>query len=689
MKKLLILMVLSILTINQAFAFNKAFRATFVNELPEEKEISEEINDDIVKISLNPTFTLIQNKDEDAFSLRELSKKTTCLKDQNGVENCSENLVQCNQEFNKDSGFSVEHKKRLLINKIKSGSDYICPKGFTALDNLNTQSSLCKKDYKYYTYECSTSNNAYAFPWLGPIVKTGADCLGQCGPDGCVCNPKTPPVGNCIQETAKCPFDSNKKCTQIKSDKDTRNKTIPLTIFSLGDSEKIVKKLKKEVQCKGVSIYDKKLKTCASEPFVENGNILSCSKDSYLENGTCVSEPSCESGFDLEAGECIKKYSFYQYSCPKDFEIKNKGKDCFGTCVGSNCQCNAETAPENNCFKEKKEQKNTKIKYTKTEKIPLVEVSGEFHDPFENDFVSSLTPIIKVNGKKNKLCFETEKSSGCVEVKGCLFKGEEEIKNNSIAIKKHSLGAVNTDCIVTGGIGNTINLLKALKTEGSKIIFSSEIGKNNLGHVEFISKELSQENPEISHYIKNGLHPFQANNKTYLASEEITSLEECKKLSKKLKLEMELVFKTKELRNISTLMTQNKYDRLMSSEDVRCIFKSPVKLGFYKKEKTTETLKEEGFTIFACSPFECNDGSCQKAVCKKGYDGPIQPEGTNLLDGTCQEQICDANKEYAQYCGKTQECDVSDPSIIKTEEGCKKLTCEDGELNPLNQKCEM
>lgn len=695
MKKQIIMTLVSLMLVfNNSFAAGNAqFKAMFVDDGAGNKPV--ELTDNKI-IPVTETFSprLIDiSGNSDDFMLRTVSSETACLVDDNGVENCPNSMVQCNQETNKSKGLSVKHEKTITVSKMKKGEEFVCPEDFIPIDGLDSENSLCKKDYVYYTYECPTKKNQYDFEWNGPLVQTGADCLGQCGPSGCVCNEEEPPAGNCIQEDLKCPFDENKACTQMKADTDTREAGLPFVVYSLGESSKIDKVAKKAPTCLPKSKFNPYTELCEAKAEVydiETREAI-CEPGSSFVNGTCIHEPVCPSDYKLSNGTCEKEYSYFSYSCEEGAKVKDNGSDCKGTCTGYSCQCNPETSPENNCSIERTTaMSNDAFSYTKTVNLKQIEASGSFNVEFENEFFKKEVPITTIKGKKGELCFDTGAKSSCVEVKGCSFMGEDSLDGKlSLDVTSKKIGNIFSSCLVNGSLGNGIDAITSVEAKGNKLIFTNNFKEVNLGELSFISKDVMNNNQIATDLLMKGFHSFSSDGNSYFASEVIMSTPECKEFAAANNSVIEMVFKSKELKEKAKMITQNQHERVFSSSGAKCIIKYNGLADFSKVSKTEITKKDKGFTTYGCSPFKCTDGSCKEAVCPIGYDGPIQPKGYYPLDGECQDQVCDGNKDYSPYCGKTQECDVSNPAVIVQNGECKQMTCDKGEFNPSTKQCEI
>ena len=695
MKKQIIMILVSlVLLFNNTFASgNSQFKAMFVKDVDKviNSQDSGDSGDgsDFGIESSSPILVSLGEK-SNSFSLRDFSEKKSCLMDDNGIENCPSSMVQCNQKFNKSKGVSIKHKKELVVNKIEKNGSFYCPENFVPIDALDSKDSLCKKEYTYYTYECPSKVNQYDFEWKGPLVKTGADCMGECGPNGCVCNSAEAPVSNCIQEDLSCPFDDNKSCTKMKESSDTREEALPLTVFSLGSSIKVDKILKKNPSCSNGLSFNKKTNLCETVPelYMIDTREPICGGESTFANGVCSTKAECPSDYMLVDGTCQKKYSYFSYSCEKGFDTKEKGGDCNGTCEGYNCQCNPETSPENNCSLTKTDNKNEDFSYTVTTKIKEIKVSGSFNTTFKNEFFKKELPILSIKANKGELCFENGTESSCVEIKGCSFSGEEKLKERaSLTISEKKIGKISSNCLVTGVLGNGVDAITTVESKDNKLIFSNNFKEVKLGELSFISKDIMKHNPIATDFVKKGFHPFTANNNSYFASVENMTTSECKTFAKNNNSTMELIFKSKELQDKATLMTKNSYERIFGSEENKCVVKYNGKADFSKNVIVKTVKKDTGYTVYGCSPLRCVDGSCQEAVCKPGFDGPIQPIGYSPIDGECQDQVCDANKAHSTYCGQTAACDVSDPSIVEENGECKQLVCEKGEFDPETKEC--
>lgn len=686
------LFLLTVFINGNLFAYNSQFKAFFEDDgiiINQKTKVEKKAGENKELILEDPVYKNT-DIDKDLFTKRVLTEKKDCLIDNNGFENCTDNMIQCNQVIKKDTGLSKKNKRVLSINKIKIDGKYVCPDDFVSKDNINSENGFCIKEYYFYTYSCKKDENAYGFKWVGPLIQTGEDCLGNCGESGCICNSATPPMGNCIQESASCPIDSTKACTKSKSNEDLRNKRLDI-VYDLGLSKKHTKIDTQEAYCKKGFTFSKKDNVCFKKALDFKTNKQICPENSTYSEGKCFSRPQCDSDYKLINGKCKKEYSFFEYSCKEGFKIKeSNNNDCEGSCQGYGCLCNSPLAPENNCSKTVNNDIDEVLKFTKKREINSIKIEGSFDQKYDEFTNFNIEDINSIKAKGKLLCFSSNSKEECFRFDGCDFKGSDDFENKYLDVKSHSIGNIKTSCAITGFLGNAKDSINKISTNKDRVLFFNEETAKKIGEIHFLSRDLLNENKDAFNFLSDGFHLFTVNDKSYGASEDVLSKEKCEFFANKFNSKVELIFKDPKLKEMAKLFTNNNYDRLLAKKDTKCIIKLSKIIDFNKDFKVEEIIKDSGHNIFACSPLSCVDGSCQKAICQDGFDGPIQPFGyTPLDDSECQSQVCDANKLYAPLCGKTKHCDISKSDIVQENGSCMKAVCQEGfSFNKDSKKCE-
>jgi hypothetical protein len=475
-------------------------------------------------------------------------------------------------------------------------------------------------------------------------------------------------------------------------------------------------------------------KNLCIQPNLSLNNIIKINKEFYEEKqliktcpinsiynkelNLCVEKTNCPIGFIEKNDTCVKEYSYFEYSCPKDFEIKNKGIDCKGVCGPNGCSCNSEIAPENNCYK-KYNLNNEELTFELTRIIPVNETSGnvnikdfdKYHGfSYPDNKIDNIIKIFTEEENSNKLCFEfNNKDIECINVENCSFKGSiqenEKIKELNISDKKIFINNkednfIESTCNLNGHVGwkNRIEGITSIKSEKNRIIFYDSFIDKNLGFIEFINN-INEEDINEGFKIKNELaykllnEGFYSSDYldgyTYFVSEENLPPFHCNKIKEKYtELEIEYKFETENLRNLLKILSGDNFKYLETNEMTRCIFKIK---GDYSFNSNTHLIKEkelkEDYTIYKCSPISCNNNTCQKANCPTGYDGFIHTKYEFIKDEECQNQSCDANKPYSLYCGKSSECNVTEDNILLKDGTCTVAICKEGYFDKTKNKC--
>lgn len=194
-----------------------------------------------------------------------------------------------------------------------------CEGGFSSIDSINGPTGQCKKRYTYYNYTCPTDSNVYG-GWEGPVVSTGGDCLGACGPDNCACNSSTPPSGNCILPNYVCPSNANQVCTKTSTGGTTLDNYSNMFIYDNGYSVEHNKTKTSE-------------KVCEEGKILENGKCIkdtsySCMQPGFSFNSEaneCVKLPDCTGGATDASGQCFMPKT---YTCPGGYSYDSELGDC-------------------------------------------------------------------------------------------------------------------------------------------------------------------------------------------------------------------------------------------------------------------------------------------------------------------------------------------------------------------------
>ncbi len=172
-----------------------------------------------------------------------------------------------------------------------------CPSTF-----ISDGTGNCRKEYSWYSYKCDTVNqNVYGQHWNGPVLDTGEDCLGQCGPFGCVCNSSTPPSKNCVRGMWTCPTNPNQLCSRTTESGESVDNIFNGFIYDNGSSEKNVSVVIKEKNCMEGGIYN------ATSDKCEHNVIYSCMINtfSYAKDlDSCIKPLSCDGVYNQLTGIC-------------------------------------------------------------------------------------------------------------------------------------------------------------------------------------------------------------------------------------------------------------------------------------------------------------------------------------------------------------------------------------------------
>jgi len=131
------------------------------------------------------------------------------------------------------------------------------------------------------------------------------------------------------------------------------------------------------------------------------------------------------------------------------------------------------------------------------------------------------------------------------------------------------------------------------------------------------------------------------------------------------------------------------YEKLVKSLGIKdryaCVIALPgVKIPANSK-KAVLIKTYTGERQYVCSPYVCVDNQCAKATCQTGYEGNVLPDIFAAEDtDTCIDQVCDANKDYVEVCGKEGGC----PADTYNDNGtCKQPYCEEGILDTATNSC--
>lgn len=122
----------------------------------------------------------------------------------------------------------------------------------------------------------------------------------------------------------------------------------------------------------------------------------------------------------------------------------------------------------------------------------------------------------------------------------------------------------------------------------------------------------------------------------------------------------------------------------------KCVLSGPI-ADFQSQTKAvkSETLDKSKFKSM-CSSLVCDSGVCGTATCPSGFSGSQFPYGTVIPAGTCISDVCDANKDYYEYCGQPNGCDKTNPLVYEASNGkCYELYCPAGKImNVETKNCE-
>jgi len=93
-----------------------------------------------------------------------------------------------------------------------------------------------------------------------------------------------------------------------------------------------------------------------------------------------------------------------------------------------------------------------------------------------------------------------------------------------------------------------------------------------------------------------------------------------------------------------------------------------------------------GSSEYKCSPYVCKAGMCDIATCMTGYSGSQIPS-TMEDSAACTSDVCDANKDYVDYCGKDGGCDLTLDTVFELDNICYERFCPTGILNASTSTC--
>ena len=640
------------------------------------------------------------------------------------------------------------------VDTIEVETDAICPSGYVA------DGTKCKKQeqYNYYKYSCNSNDkNTQGYGWKLTIPQSNDG--GKIDPDtnninnlsGAVYSHSTAP--QCKRKYQQCTincqaplvFDSvSKKCVATyskvcKSKGEVYNST--------------THKCQINNQCFYASaVKNNKNDFCKMPPNCDFKNGV-CSE---IVNKTCALPQSFS--YNAINDACLKNTA-----CLNNEFVSSDGSDkCVGTPFCNQGDINKPTKCESNkiiekscspdnrsgnvCFQGGKS--DTSITY----KHPLVKTtfSGGFKADSFKDMLNidcsakgtkcqyRLTDMYAYTGEnsQNHLCFKSAYGrESCIDVIGqCKFSGkihsEDGIKQLRIINGKtiagydledsnNSVGEITSTCFLSGKVGNfkgssVSKDIIAVKANGENLEFWDPYRRGFIGVIsslptisdDDIANGFGYQDQEVYNLIKKGFTAFyspDAQSDTYAVYDGLISRAKCLDLIKGTSF-----FVSQPATNTDVLMYRglnfkssdnynyNDGDTINGS----CVIQSKKHLAFNQQKFSQKvTSVQDTNTVFVCSPYKCNQGTCQYNQCEQGYSGDVYEQsyfdeiiaksypniGTQI---PCTDEVCDSNKPYFGYCGNKTKCQIA-PDVFQQNDGsCVKITCKQNEvLDVKTAKC--
>lgn len=191
----------------------------------------------------------------------------------------------------------------------------------------------CKKDYKYFDYQCSNVDTDTSISWddsnpggswVGPL-NPGGDCSGIGLSAAGYCNSGTPPADNCLRTSYVCPVDSNSTCTKVASNNSLAENLFEGFIFNQGEATLHTDTIVKEKSCIGSGVYNPTKDIC--EATLEYG-CLTAGFEYDAEANECLGDYSCPGYWNELESKCEVEPNV---ECPSGYNYDSISMRCEAT----------------------------------------------------------------------------------------------------------------------------------------------------------------------------------------------------------------------------------------------------------------------------------------------------------------------------------------------------------------------
>jgi hypothetical protein len=124
----------------------------------------------------------------------------------------------------------------------------------------------------------------------------------------------------------------------------------------------------------------------------------------------------------------------------------------------------------------------------------------------------------------------------------------------------------------------------------------------------------------------------------------------------------------------------------------KCVLAKAGEMTYKEQTKSVkEEIRDGSKMNYKCSPLKCVNNQCQTADCAYDsngvqYNGKLFMPEVTVPTGSCTEQSCDANRNYYNYCGKDNGCDITNPLVYEDNGVCKEVYCATGYIMDINTK---
>ena len=128
---------------------------------------------------------------------------------------------------------------------------------------------------------------------------------------------------------------------------------------------------------------------------------------------------------------------------------------------------------------------------------------------------------------------------------------------------------------------------------------------------------------------------------------------------------------------------------LGGSPDKGCILMVSGSLSGMDFNHQYYSFKKEYYTggyVYKCSPFDCIGHQCIIAECEPGFYGNLLPGYINT-QGKCTSQRCDGTKQYVHSCGQKIDCKKDTPEMIYKNGRCYEYYCPEGIFHMEDKTC--